>query len=387
MKKWIKRIVVGFIALLAIASVLAVATGNSHIFSAVAKTYLVGQTGPTIDDYTKFENRRVKAGAYRPWKLSADYNKKELSPEILKKIEQYEPAAFLVIKNNKIVFEKYWENYSDSSYTNSFSMAKSITGILTGIAIDKGLISSVNDPVAKYLSEYAHQPKLTIKDLLTMSSGIDFGESYKDPFGFMAKAYYGSDIKKLTLSKTVFSDEPGKIFKYQGGNTLLLSFIIEQTSGMTLSDFASEYLWKPCGAKYDALWSLDKKDGLEKAYCCFYSNARDFARFGRLFLQNGEMFGKQIVSEQYVKESITPASYLTDQNGEKVTYYGYQWWIGSYKDFDFYFMRGILGQYVICIPSKNIIIVRLGKKRSKKYLNHHPTDVYDNIEAALALTE
>jgi CubicO group peptidase (beta-lactamase class C family) len=220
-----------------------------------------------------------------------------------------------------------------------------------------------------------------------MSSGIDFGESYKDPFGFMAKAYYGTDIKKLTLSKTKFSDEPGKVFKYQGGNTLLLSFIIEQTSGMTLSEFASNYLWKLNGAKYDALWTVDNKNGVEKAYCCFYSNAQDFARFGRLFMQNGNMFGKQILTSEYVKESITPASYLTDTEGNKVTYYGYQWWLGNYKNLDFYFMRGILGQYVICIPSENIIIVRLGKNRSDKYINNHPTDVYDNIDAALEIIE
>ena len=385
MKKWIKRIFLYLAIILVIASVIAVATGNSHIFSAVAKTYLVGETGPTIDDYTKFENRTVKAGNYHPWKLHQDYNKKQLSEPLLQKLKQYQPAAFLVIKNNQILFEKYWENYSDSSYTNSFSMAKSITGILTGIAIDKGYIASVNDPVAKYLPQYSHKPELTIKHLLTMSSGIDFGESYKDPFGFMAKAYYGSDLKKLNLSKTEFSDEPGKIFNYQGGNTLLLSFIIEQTSGMTLSEFASKYLWQLCGAKRDALWTLDKKDGIEKAYCCFYSNARDFARFGRLFMQNGKMYNKQIVSEEYVKASVTPADYLVDQNGSKVTYYGYQWWIGKYKGFDFYFMRGILGQYVICIPSLDIIIVRLGKNRSDKYFNNHPTDVYDNIDAALEL--
>jgi CubicO group peptidase (beta-lactamase class C family) len=387
MKKWIKRIFLLIVSLLIIASVTAVLTGNSHIFSAVAKTYLVGVSGPTIDDYTKFANRKVKAGNYHPWKLHENYNKKKLSDSTINKLEQYNPVAFLVIKDNQILFEKYWDNYSDSSYTNSFSMAKSITGILTGIAIDKGFINSVNDPVSKYLPQYAHQPKLTIKHLLTMSSGIDFGESYKDPFGFMAKAYYGTDIKKLTLSKTKFSDEPGKVFKYQGGNTLLLSFIIEQTSGMTLSEFASNYLWKLNGAKYDALWTVDNKNGVEKAYCCFYSNAQDFARFGRLFMQNGNMFGKQILTSEYVKESITPASYLTDTEGNKVTYYGYQWWLGNYKNLDFYFMRGILGQYVICIPSENIIIVRLGKNRSDKYINNHPTDVYDNIDAALEIIE
>ncbi len=387
MKKWIKRIFFGIAGIVIIASVWAIASGNRHLFSAVAKTYLVGETGPTIDDYTKFYNRKVLHGKYIPWEKDSLYNRKTLSDEMLQTLEQYHPAAFLVIKNNRIFFEKYWENYSDSSYTNSFSMAKSITGILTGIAIDKGFITSVNDAVAKYLPQYKHQPGLTIKHLLTMSSGIDFGESYQDPLGFMAKAYYGSDIKKLTLSKTGFIDEPGTVFKYQGGNTLLLSFIIEQTSGMSLSDFASKYLWRKIGAKHDALWSLDKENGLEKAYCCFYSNARDFARIGRLFMQNGSMYGNTVVSGQYVQQSVTPADYLKDAQNEPVTYYGYQWWIGQYKNFDFYFMRGILGQYVICIPEKKLIIVRLGKQRAKTYFNHHPQDVYDNIDAALELTE
>ena len=379
--KTLKKILVGLIIFVALASTIIYLTGNKHLFKAIATTYLVGQTGPSIDEYDIFENRTVDVGTPQPWMVSSTYNKKS-NETLHAEIEKLKPAAFLVIKNDSIVFEEYWDGYNENSLTNSFSMAKSYIGMLIGIALDEGKINSIEDPVANYLPQYKDHPELTIKHLLTMSSGINFDESYTSPFGHMAKAYYGKDIEKLNENYTV-TETPGEIFRYLGGNTIILSFIIEKVTGQTVSEYMSEKVWQPLGAQNPALWNLDHKDGREKAYCCFYSNARDFARIGKLYLNNGLWNDQRIISEDYVNESTCPAYYLKDGNGNLVDYYGYQIWTTYYKDMDIFFFRGIKGQYTIVIPDKNIIVVRLGKERSKEFINNNPSDLYTYIDFAL----
>lgn len=379
--KTVKKILVGLIIFLALASSIIFLTGNKHLFKAIATTYLVGKTGPSIDEYDIFENRTVEIGTPQPWLISSNYNKKN-NETLHAEIEKYDPAAFLVIKNDSIVFEEYWDGYNEKSLTNSFSMAKSYIGMLIGIALDEGKINSIDDPVANYLPQYKDHPELTIKHLLTMSSGINFDESYTSPFGHMAKAYYGKDIEKLNENYTV-TETPGEIFRYLGGNTIILSFILEKVTGQTVSEYMSEKVWQQIGAENPALWNLDHKDGKEKAYCCFYSNARDFARIGKLYLNKGLWNKQRIVSEDYVNESTCPAYYLKDGNDNLVDYYGYQIWTTYYKDMDIFFFRGIKGQYTIVIPDKNMIAVRLGKERSKEFVNNNPSDLYTYIDFAL----
>jgi CubicO group peptidase (beta-lactamase class C family) len=380
MKK-LKKAFLGIVTVLVLASLTLVLTGHSHIFKAVASTYLLGRTSPSIDEYALFENRKVQTSKHQPWFISTNYNKTK-NEKLLKEIEKYEPAAFLVIKNDSIYYEEYWDSYNKNSLTNSFSVAKTFVGLLIGIALDEGKINSIDDPVANYLPQYKDHPELTIKHLLTMSSGINFDESYKSPFGHMAKAYYGSDIKKLNEDYTV-TEIPGETWRYLGGNTIILSFILEKVTNMPLSEYMSEKIWKPVGAKNQALWSLDKKDGLEKAYCCFYSNARDFARIGKL-VKDGGLWNKQrIITEKYITAATSPAYDLKEKNGKPVDFYGYQMWMTYYKDFDVFYARGIKGQYIITIPEKDIVIVRLGHQRAANLENYHPADLYYYIDFAL----
>ncbi len=376
-----KKILLSLIALSSALYLTAVATGNSHLFKAISSTYLVGETNPTINDYPLFENRPVETGDYQPWKISENYNK-TYSKDLLLKIEKHDPAAFLVIKENEIVYENYWYDYNENSLTNSFSVAKTFISLLIGLAIDDGKISSVNDPVFLYLPQYKNTPELTIKHLLTMSSGINFDESYKSPFGHMAKAYYGTDIKELNNAYTVDSS-PGKDWIYLGGNTILLSLILEKVTGTTISQYMSKRIWQPIGAKNSALWSLDKKDGREKAYCCFYSNVRDFARIGQLILNKGKWGYTQLISEEYITATTTPAFELKDDNNKVVDFYGYQMWISYYKDMDIFYARGIQGQFIIIVPEKELVIVRLGYQRGTNHPNHHPEDLYTYINFAL----
>ncbi len=379
--KLLKRVLLGVVIILVTASLLAVLTGNQHLFKAVSTTYLVGKTGPSIDEYAIFENRTVAAGEYQPWKISSNYNKTE-NKELLKHIEHYNPSAFLVVKQNEIVYEKYWDKYDENSLTNSFSVAKTFIALLIGIAIDEGKINSVDDAVGDYLPEYKDHPELKIKHLLTMSSGINFDESYQSPFGHMAKAYYGTDLKKLNENYEV-TEAPGKTWRYLGGNTLILSFILEKATGTTISDYMSEKVWKPIGAKNNALWNLDHKDGREKAYCCFYSNAQDFARIGQLFLNKGKWNGQTIVTEKYINDATTLTYQLKDVDGKIVDFYGYHLWAAYYKNMNVFYARGIKGQYIIFIPQKQLVIVRLGHERGKNLPNYHPQEFFTYIDFAL----
>ncbi len=362
--KWVVIVILLAVAALYI-------TGNTHLFRGLSLTYLKGLTGPTIDDYKFFKNSEVIAGTLQPWQLHPNYNKTPLSQDDIDYHKQLKSVAYLVIKDNQILHESYWNDYSEKSHTNSFSMAKSIVGVLIGCAIQDGLIKSVNEPAVTYIPEYKSVigDKITIQHLLTMSSGINFDESYGNPFGMMAKAYYGANIPEL-VKEYKPTDEPGKVFNYLGGNTLLLGFIVESVTQKKLAEYATEKLWQPIGSEYSALWTTDDETNSERSYCCFYSNARDFARLGKLYLDSGRWNGKQIVPVDYVLEATSPT--LDMEGGHQ---YGYHWWYLEYNEEPVFYARGIQGQYIFVRPQKNMIIVRLGHTREKERKNGLPKDI------------
>ncbi|HAS38893.1 MAG TPA: serine hydrolase [Microscillaceae bacterium] len=343
-----------------------------------------------IDDYKIFDNRTIKAGKHQPWTTTKDYNKKAPSSTSLQKIEGYETVSFLVLQNSSIKYEKYWNSYSDSSWSNSFSMAKSVISLLIGAAIDEGKIKSVDQKVGDFLPQFKEglNNQLTIRHLLSMSSGLNWDEDYAGPTSMTTIAYYGKNLERSVKEMKVVTT-PGKKNIYQSGNTQVLAFVLEKATGKTVADYASEKLWKPLGAKHDALWSLDKENGHEKAYCCFNSNARDFARLGQLILLNGKWQGRQVISEKYVKEATTPdKSLIAEDSNEANNYYGYQFWILKYKGNTIPYMRGILGQYIFIIPEKNAVVVRLGHKRDPQYGDYQaPKDVYAYLDAAFEILD
>ncbi|WP_242916079.1 serine hydrolase domain-containing protein [Pontibacter liquoris] len=335
-----------------------------------------------IDDNQIFEQRKVDAPRKaQPWPLAARYNKVSLPASLQQLHQDLESVAFLVIHNDSILYEKYWDGYSDNSKSNSFSMAKSIVSMLVGAALQEGKIKSVEQPVSDFLPEFKEGAKarIKIKDLLRMSSGLNWDESYVNPFSMTTEAYYGDNLKKV-IGRLEAVEEPGKKYSYKSGDTQVLAFILKAATGKSLSEYAEEKLWKPLGAAHDAEWSIDHLGGMEKAYCCFFSNARDFARFGKLYLHNGIWNGDTLVPPAYVKASLTPNGLVDAADGKKVDFYGYQWWLlPAYKGQRIFYARGILGQYIIVIPEKNLIIVRLGKKRGER-IGPHPSEVMAMID-------
>lgn len=340
---------------------------------------------PTINDLSIFEHNTVNApDSCWEWKISENYNRIRLPEADSIYLDEMKTVSFLVIKNDSIVYESYRGGWNDSITSNLFSATKSIVGLLVGIAIDEGKIRNVDDKVVEYIPEYnkGKQKDITIRNLLTMSAGMDWDEAYASLFSVTTHGYYGNDLYNLIMNLDIV-DTPGVQYSYRSGETQLLSFVLEAATGTTISKYAEEKLWQPMMAGQDAYWLLDRKNGDEKSFCCFHTTARDAARFGRLLLNKGNWNGRQLVSEDYITEAITPASYLKDQWGkEPLSYYGFQTWIMKHNGENCPYFRGMLGQYIIAIPSKNAIVVRLGHKRSKEYVKELTNDIIRYMEIA-----
>jgi CubicO group peptidase (beta-lactamase class C family) len=317
-----------------------------------------------IKDHKKFQSRPLSAHT-SPFNFQSTskgkFPKQLMDIPFDKYLEDNNTVAFLIIKNDTIQYEKYFKGYDKESVVPSFSMAKSVTSILIGCAIDEGLIKSVDEPITNYISELKNNgfEKVTIKHLLQMTSGIRFNESYVNPFGDAASFYYGLNLRK-EIEKMKLKTEPGKKFEYASGNTQLLGLVLERSlKEKTITSYLQEKIWTPLEMEYDASWSIDrKKNGLEKTFCCLNARARDFAKIGRLYKNKGNWNGKQIVSQKWVEESTK-----LDTSEGSANYYQYQWWLPTPNE-DF-MAEGILGQFVYVNPKKDLIIVRLGKNEGK----------------------
>ncbi len=346
---------------------------------------------PVIDDLETFHRDTVYCNPDNVWHwpLADNYNRMRLAPEDSAYLDELETVSFLVIRHDSIVFESYRNGWNDTLTSNIYSATKTIVGLLAGIAMDEGYIRSIDDPVSKYIPRYVRgkQAEVTVRDLLTMSGGMAWDEAYSSLFSVTTHGYYGNDLYEL-VTRLEVTENPGVQYSYRSGETQLLAFVIEAATGQTLSRYAEEKLWRPMQAEHDAFWLLDKKDGDEKAFCCFHTTARDVARFARLMLHRGNWNGRQLVSEEYMAEATRPAVYLKDQWGkDSLSYYGFQTWIMHYHDQANPYMRGMLGQYIIAVPSRDAIVVRLGRKRCDVYRRELTTDIIRYMDIAMKILD
>lgn len=376
--KIIKSIIRVFFIVLILANTVIWITGNTHLYKGLSDTYFQGRLKPSVDNPGLFYSRVLEAGVTYPWEISKSFGSSELSEEIKKTNSEFGTLAYLVIHKDSIVHEDYYEHYSKNTLSNSFSMAKTILSIITGAAVREGKVD-INASVHSYIPEFItlKDSALKVKHLLTMTSGMNFRESYGNPFGFMAKAYYGTNLRELTsgykLEKT-----PGTEYSYLGGNNLLLSFLLEKVTGQKVSDYGSDKIWSKLGMENDGKWILDHEDGDEKTFSGVYATARDYAKLGELYINKGNAYGEQLVDSDYVARSISPIN-VKDSREMNTDYYGYSWWLTKYEGYDVFYLRGILGQYVFCVPDKDLIIVRLGRLRDpnkKDGVNHDDIWVY-----------
>lgn len=274
-------------------------------------------------------------------------------------------TAFIVIKNDTIFFEGYASGYTRESINTSFSVAKSITSILIGIALDQQLISSRHDAVTSYLPELLESDpeldKVTLHHLLMMQSGFYYIDNDL-PWGDKPKNYYGPDLRKRALNVKA-DKEPGVEWEYMGYNPILCGMILEEVSGMTVAEFTEQYLWSKLGMEYPGSWSLDSEDTrMAKMESGVNGRAIDFAKIGSMFLHMGQWNGDQVVSPEWVKSSTSLEGSVAVWDGVR---YKDFWWVYPEKE-DLpraYAATGHLGQYIFVSPEENTVMVRFGKDK------------------------
>ena len=354
-KKILKGILVGAAGIVA----LTYAFGYDYLFRGIRQTYLRGETGSNINDEKYFDSNVIAKGNPVPWQKDSLYNKTSLPKNLVQDLKDSNSASFLVIKNGKLVHEEYWDGYNQNSKTTSFSIAKGVTVMLLGKAIEENKIESLHQKYSDFFGNYANVEfgkNLTLGELASMEAGLNWNEDYKSPFLPNAKAYYGKSLEEAVFLRD-FKNEPGKKFEYQSGATQLLGFVLRKSMQKTLAAYASEKFWKPLGMEQNAAWTTDDF-GMEKAFCCIHSTSRDFAKLGQLFLNDGKFGDMQILDASFVEKMRTPTKL---SNG----IYGMGLWINNDSALKHYYFQGLYGQYIIIVPEKNLVIVRTGTHKDQ----------------------
>ncbi len=280
-------------------------------------------------------------------------------------IKQTDITGLMVIKNDSILFEKYYQENKATDHTIGWSVTKSFVSALIGIAIDEGHINTIQDSVHQYLPELkgSAYENITIKNLLQMSSGVSWNEDYSDR---------DSDINRFgrTLAlgrsfesfvKTLKYDKPqGTFNRYNSSDTQVLGMIISRATGTTVSDYLEKKLWQPLGMERKGLWVIDNQ-GNEFAAAGLSASLTDYAKFGLLFLHHGELNGKRLVSKDWILKSTRPdAPHLiagSNPNSSNNLGYGYQWWVFEGDEGE-YAAMGIYNQLIYINPKRNIVIVK-----------------------------
>ncbi|MEP1489863.1 MAG: serine hydrolase [Algibacter sp.] len=356
--KFLKNLFKILIVLFALLILTLYITDTDYLIKAVRTIYLKGHTTAFLEDYKEFDNVPVANGIPQPWANHNDYNTVEETENLKKINKENGTIAYVIIKNDSIWFENYYDGFSANSQSNSFSMAKSYTSGLMGKAIQDGYIKNLEQPVSDFIPEFGDglAAKMTVGDLSSMASGTNWEEAYYSPLSITTRAYFDDDLEKVMLGLKVIN-EPGTFYKYASGDTQMLAMVIEKATGKKMYNYLTESFWKPLGCENPTLWQVDSEaHDLVKAYCCIASNAKDFARFGKLYKDYGKWNGKQVLDSAFVAKSIKPRFPESPE-------YGYGWWLKKQGGKSFFMMRGHLGQYVIVEPNDNVIIVRLGHSK------------------------
>jgi len=285
-------------------------------------------------------------------------------------LENSETTAFIVIRNDSLLYENYFNGYDRESMNTSFSVAKSITSLMIGKAIEEGLIESTSDPITQYLPELeqldSKYNQLTMSHVLNMRSGIQF-KDHDLPWGDKPKVYYDPQLRERLMQLPI-AFEPGSKFQYNSYNPVLAGIVLERVCNQSPAKYFEDKFWDKMGMEYSGSWSMDSDEsGMTKMESGLNVRAIDFAKFGRLVLNNGQWDSEQVISASWIKEisQVSPENSLEEFGSE--THYSHFWWLYS-KDHNHAYIisgSGHLGQYLYIFPDENIIIVRMGMDTGK----------------------
>lgn len=347
-----------------------------YLFELGLKSLELGRTTAGIEDYKHFDVREIpKSENPTPLPIHSNYNLISETSSLKKLNNLNKTIAFLIIKNDSILHEKYYEGFGKNSKTNSFSMVKTIVSACLEKAIEEGKVQGYEQKVIDFLPwlKGPYAPEVSVGDLAKMSSGLKWKEDYFNLLTITPRTYITRNIQRVMKTIPIISP-PGEKFNYQSGSTQLLSLVLESATDENISELVWRYFLNPLGVESESNWRLDSyKNNTEKSYCCFNSSARTFTRFALLFKNNGIWNGKQIISDKYVKKSTSPQL----KNGQN---YGYGWWIGKYHEKSFYSMRGHKGQYVFVFPNEDIVIVRLGREETSQDGIEYVEEVFEMLK-------
>jgi hypothetical protein len=351
-----------------------------YLVKGISLTYLKGEKSANYLDWKYFDLRKMQNNPSKIFVIpSKNYSKSNgLDTQLLSMLTKTNSGSYIVLKNDTIVSEHYFNGVTDSSQTNSFSIAKTITTLLVQKAIQDKIIGSWDDKVIDYLpwltGEFAKD--LTLRNLSTMTAGLDWEENYLSPFGVSAKAYYSNDVEAV-MKKVAVIKKPGENFNYQSGSTQILGLVLKKALDKTgkyksISEFAQVNLWNKIGSEYPAFWSLDAENGKELTYCCFDATARDFAKLGQLVLHHGKSaWGESIIDSAFLDMAQKPF---------KSVNYGHSFWIGETRGIPFTYFQGLHGQYIAIVKNENAVVVRTGHGIDKS----HGLPVFDCIKTYVA---
>jgi len=283
----------------------------------------------------------------------------ELSLDIDAYMGSQRVAGLIIVQDNKIRLEKYGLGFDRSSRWTSFSVAKSFTSSLVGAALHDGAIKSVDDKVTAYIPDLkgSAYDDVTVRQLLTMTSGVKWNEDYTDPKSDVAsfakhQADPGVDVTVSYMRRLPREAPAGAKWLYKTGETNLIGVLVSQATGKTLSAYLSEKIWKPYGMEQEAIWMIGST-GHEISGCCVSAALRDYARIGQFIIDGGKAHGKEVLSKDWIAQATNKQADI----GAPGRGYGYQWW--TYDDGSFAAL-GIFGQSIFIDPKRKLIIATSG---------------------------
>lgn len=278
-------------------------------------------------------------------------------------LKRTETTGLTVLHNGVQVLENYYQAADAADRFTSWSVAKSVVGMLTAIALKRGDIDSLEDPVKNYVKELDGKAwgEVPIRDLLRMASGIQFNEIYDEQFSDINMLFYrtfllGEPVREV-IADLPAARPPGEVFHYISPNTQILAWVLESATGKPVSEYAAEALWQPLGMQDEAIWNLDQS-GVEIGFCCLNITLRDYAKLGQLYLQQGVWRNRQLLPAGWVREAARrPEPWLAAGNGYPERGYGYHLWVPKDPDQE-YFFNGVWGQTVWISEKHQVVIAK-----------------------------
>jgi CubicO group peptidase (beta-lactamase class C family) len=376
MRRWRRWLLIALAALLALAGVgyggLAASTSRSQL----ARAILWGESD--TDDHRRFPARRIAAGPDR-FDFRRPASGGQGPPAAVRRISVWddlrqverdlEPflaasgtTAFLILRGDRLLYEGYFNGAGHDSVQTSMSVAKSVLGALVAIAVGEGRIGSVDDPVTRYVPELGERDprfgRITLRHLLAMRSGLRYEED-GGPWGDDTATYYAPDLRALALTRTEVVEAPGRRFRYNNFNPLLVGLALERATGTPVATYLERKLWQPLGMEADGSWSLDsRRSGFEKMESGLNARAVDFAKLGLLVARDGRFGGRQLLPRDWVRD-LTRAP--IGVGGAPAGSYRFFWWIQDDRRPPAVFARGKYGQLIYVVPASDLVLVRFGR--------------------------